>query len=167
MFRQPERKCRVWLALVPNAKVNSNTLRAVISAAIAAIQNANKHFNKRSESTHRAWNRQRSAADKLKFGLWTLNLLKLLKLILQNYTLDFRIHFACQHKPQHFIIGDKRPPRIFETRGFVFLDEEMRKPRKSVTDHQTKWNIKPVSAANKPNEQNNAKSCSDKMQIAG
>ena len=60
--------------------------------------------------------------------------------------LDFRIHFARQHKPHHFVIGNERPERIFEGRRFVVFDEKMRNPGKSVADDKTKRKIIPGAA---------------------
>jgi hypothetical protein len=46
------------------------------------------------------------------------------------------------------------------------FDKKMREPRKSVTDNQTKRKIKPVSAANNLDKQNQTQCRADKMQIA-
>ena len=82
------------------------------------------------------------------------------------YALDFRIHFADQHIKNHFIIGNKRPERIFESRGFVVFDVEMREPSEAVSDDQTQWKIKPSAALDNPDEQCEAEHRADKMQIA-
>ena len=76
---------------------------------------------------------------------------------------DFSVHSAGQHIESHFVIRNKRPKRIFKTRRFVFLDDEMRKPREGITDCETKRQIKPVSAANDPDKQNDSERRADKM----
>lgn len=79
------------------------------------------------------------------------------------YAFDFRVHFAREHIESHFVIGDQRPERVFKGGGFVFFDEEMRKPRKTVADDQTKRETNPISAPNYPNEQNQTERSSDEM----
>lgn len=81
-------------------------------------------------------------------------------------SLDFRVHLAGQHIKNHFVIGNKRPKRIFESRRFIVFDEEMRKPGESITDNQTKRQVKPMPAANYPDEQHETKRCADEMQVA-
>ncbi len=79
---------------------------------------------------------------------------------------DFGIHFAGEHIKNHFVIADERPKRIFESRRFVVFDKEMRKPGKNITDNETKRKIKPIFGSHNPHQQDNAKHCADKMQIA-
>lgn len=46
------------------------------------------------------------------------------------------------------------------------LDVKMREPREGVADDETKRKINPISAAENPNQQNDAERRADKMQIA-
>lgn len=62
-------------------------------------------------------------------------------LLIQD-SLDFRIHSAEKHKSHHFIIGDKRPERIFKGCGSVFFDRKVRQPREGVADRKAKRNKK-------------------------
>ncbi len=90
--------------------------------------------------------------------------------VLLNYFLDnsfdFRVHFARQHIKNHFIIGNKRPERIFKAGGFIVFDKKMREPGEAVTDNQAKRRINPVAALDNPDKQNNAERRADEMQVA-
>ena len=82
-------------------------------------------------------------------------------------TLDLAIHPARDHEPHHPEIADERPKWIFETRGFIFLDDEMREPGECVADYEEQWKEIPAAGGEKPDEQNDSQRSAGKMQNAG
>src|SRR5688572_25863272 len=81
-----------------------------------------------------------------------------------RYTLHFSTHASGEHVPHHFVIGDERPEWIFECRGPVLLNHEMREPRERVADQQAKRNVQPHPVPNEPRQQNEPERSARKMQ---
>src|SRR5688572_3309998 len=80
-----------------------------------------------------------------------------------RYTLHFSTHASGEHVPHHFVIGDERPERIFERRGPVLLNHEMREPCERVADHQAKRNVQPNPVRNEPSQQNEPERSTGRM----
>lgn len=81
-----------------------------------------------------------------------------------NYSFNLAAHPPGRHIPHHLVIRNKRPERIFEGCGFIFLNEEMGYPCKPVAGHKTERKVIPGSAPDKPGKQKEAQGCADKMQ---
>ena len=79
-------------------------------------------------------------------------------------TLNFGIHTALQHHPDHFVVAHERPQRILKSCRLVFLDEEVTDPCRAVSRDQRQRKEPPLADDDKVNNAAERDGSADEMQ---